>query len=380
MKLVRSRYALRVLGGDSGGDLREAGVVRDERERSGGGRLGGDHAERLGEDRRDRGDVGQGDQLRQVPVLERPGEERARRSRSLELLAVVAEADDDGPRVDVPQRLEEDVHALVPQELAEVEDGRLVLGEERLEPVRVPLVGQPLVRVAGVRRIGPALGDQVAQRLVARAAGRTRRRRRPAGRRARGRRGRRPRRAPCGCAPSRRRPPRRPRATLSPTRDSSSFPRIEYSSSRAVRLDRVPGPRRRRHGPAEHDVVREHEVGRQMRPERFGVRRHVALAFVRGQVLHETHIHALVLVEHEGGQQPADVRADDGRPAEVVFLRVRLLREHGHVVAGAAPLARERARVHVRPGPAEQVPVPEQDAHRDIFTPAMSQDQVPRHG
>ena len=39
----------------------------------------------------------------------------------------------------------------------------------------------------------------------------------------------------------------------------------------------------------------------------------------------------------------------------------RLLAQDGHVVPGAAPLARELARVDVRPGAAEQVAVPEQD-------------------
>ena len=46
-------------------------------------------------------------------MLERPGEERARRRLPLELLAVVAEADHERPRVDLAQRLEEQVDALV---------------------------------------------------------------------------------------------------------------------------------------------------------------------------------------------------------------------------------------------------------------------------
>jgi hypothetical protein len=47
---------------------------------------------------------------------------------------------------------------------------------------------------------------------------------------------------------------------------------------------------------------------------------------------------------------------------------VRLLREHDDLVPGAAPLARERARVDVRPGPAEQVPVPEDNLHAASLT------------
>jgi hypothetical protein len=45
--------------------------------------------------------------VHEVAVLERPGEERARRRRSLELLAVVAEADDHRARVELAQRLEQ---------------------------------------------------------------------------------------------------------------------------------------------------------------------------------------------------------------------------------------------------------------------------------
>ena len=48
---------------------------------AGGGSLGRDHAERLGEDRRHDGDVGERQQVHEVPVLERPGEERAAAAR-----------------------------------------------------------------------------------------------------------------------------------------------------------------------------------------------------------------------------------------------------------------------------------------------------------
>ena len=47
--------------------------------------LGRDHAERLGEDRRHDGDVDERQQVHEVPVLERAGEERARRRQRLEL-------------------------------------------------------------------------------------------------------------------------------------------------------------------------------------------------------------------------------------------------------------------------------------------------------
>ena len=61
------------------GDLGEARVARDERRPAGGGGLGRDHPERLGEDRRHDGDVGERQQVDEVAVLERAGEERPRR-------------------------------------------------------------------------------------------------------------------------------------------------------------------------------------------------------------------------------------------------------------------------------------------------------------
>ena len=98
-----------------------------------------------------------------MAVLERAREERARRRARLELLAVVAEADDDRASVDPPQRVEEDVDALVVEQLPEVEDGRLVARRTSGEPLGVALVGQPLVRVAGVRRIvAPASSSSAA--------------------------------------------------------------------------------------------------------------------------------------------------------------------------------------------------------------------------
>ena len=91
---ARCRSARRVLLGDARGDLGEPRVVRDERRHARGRRLGRDHAEGLGEDRRHDGDVDERQQVHEVAVLERAGEERARRCERLERLAVVAEADD----------------------------------------------------------------------------------------------------------------------------------------------------------------------------------------------------------------------------------------------------------------------------------------------
>ena len=63
---------------EPGGDLREPGMARDERRTAGRGGLGGDHPERLREDRRDHAGVGQGEQVDEVPVLERAGEQDVR--------------------------------------------------------------------------------------------------------------------------------------------------------------------------------------------------------------------------------------------------------------------------------------------------------------
>ena len=212
------------------GDLGQAGVAGDERRRARGGRLRRDHPERLREDRRDDGRVGEREQVDEVAVLERAGEERSRAGRRLERLAVVAEADDHGAGVDLLQRLEQDVDALVVEELPEVDDRRLVAGEERGEPLGVALVRQPLVRVAGVRRIlrAPPRAGRPAPRRAG--AGATRRRRRRAAPRGHARRGRPRPPAPPGCGRSRRRPPRPARARPDPTRTA---PRCRAASTRA---------------------------------------------------------------------------------------------------------------------------------------------------
>ena len=80
----------------------------------------------------------------------------------------------------------------------------------------------------------------------------------------------------------------------------------------------------------------------------------------RGEVLEQPRLEPLVAVEHEHGQQAAgQLGPDDARAAEVVLLRGALLADDRHVVPGEAPLPRERARVDVRAGAAEQVAVPE---------------------
>ena len=143
-------------------------MAGDERRRARGGSLGSDHPERLGEDRGHDGRVGERQQVDEVAVLERAGEEDVRPGQALELVAVVAEADDHRARLDVAQRLEQDVDALVVEELAEVDDRWLGLVEELRETLGVALVGEPLVGVARVGRIAACLLDEAGERLGAR--------------------------------------------------------------------------------------------------------------------------------------------------------------------------------------------------------------------
>ena len=115
---------------------------------------------------------------------------------------------------------------------------------------------------------------------------------------------------------------------------------------------------------AEQHVVREHEVGRQQLVHGARVRSDVGLALRVREVLQQTGLEPLVLVEHEHRQQPVgQLGHDDLCAAEVVAVGVPLLADDDDVVARAAPLARKRARVHVRAGPPEQIAVPEDDAH-----------------
>src|SRR5207247_5447861 len=115
-----------ILGFQALRDFRQPRVASDERRRAGGSGLRGNHPESLREDRRDGRDVGKREQMDEMTVLERSGEERSRRRDRLQLLPVVAKADDQRARADAAQRLEQDVDALVVQKLAEVDDRWLV--------------------------------------------------------------------------------------------------------------------------------------------------------------------------------------------------------------------------------------------------------------
>ena len=110
-------------------------------------------------------------------------------------------------------------------------------------------------------------------------------------------------------------------------------------------------------------MVAEDEVGRQLVAHRRSVRLDPDIELLARAVLEQLHAIALVVVEHEDGQQAANVGSHDGSAAEVVALRVRFLREDGDVVPASRPLARELTRVHVRARPTEEVPVPDDDFH-----------------
>ena len=337
----------------------------DERRTAGGRGLRGHHAERLGEDRRHDAGAGERQQVHEVAVLQRAREQRARAGcLRLELGAVVAEADDHGARVDALERLEQDVDALVVEELAEVDDGRLVRREEPGKPFGIPLVRQSLLRVARIRRVAARFLEEAGERR--RAAPRPELLDVHAGRDLvhavdvadhlleHG-------------ADMRRADEHRIRAL-----EALPAPHLELRVAAhrvlelgAVRLDRVARAARCADRPAEQHVVREHDVGRQQLPERSRVRLDVALPLLGGQVLQSGRLEPLVAVDDEHGQQPiGQLRPHDARAAEVESLRMRLLADDDHVVARARPFARERARVDVRARAREQVPVPEQDPHR----------------
>src|SRR3954454_24038317 len=96
-------------------NLGEAGVAGDEWWATGGGSLGGDHPKRLREDRWHHARVRQREQVSEVAVLERTGEQRLDTELGrgcLERFALGPESDDDEPRRDPGERIEEDVHAL----------------------------------------------------------------------------------------------------------------------------------------------------------------------------------------------------------------------------------------------------------------------------
>jgi hypothetical protein len=237
-----------------------------------------------------------------MAMLERSREEHAQVTRDvLELRPVVAEADDHGPRVDARKRLEQHVHALVAQELPEVDNCRLVAREELAEPPGIPLVRETLARVPGVRRVVARLLDEGDQCLLARL------------------------RTPLLDVDARRdlvdsldvaadllhhladvgRPDeRRARACkhLSPPRLELRTPPHRVLELRAVGLHGVVSARARPDRSAEQYVVAEEHVGRQMLAHRGRVGLHPCVELGTTAVLQQLDPVALVPVEHECGK------------------------------------------------------------------------------
>ena len=191
-------------------------------------------------------------------MLERAREKRARRRDRLQLVAIVAEADDHRLRVETARAPRAAGGRLVEDQLAEVDDGRHVA------PRRTRRSARRCPRPAADRSRCPdsagrvRLPEQLAKAPPRAAAAGTRRRRRPAAPRARGRRARPRPRAPRGCAPSRRTRPRAPRAIATP-RGKLLVAAHRVLELRAVRLDDVARAGRRGDGSAEHDVICEDE-------------------------------------------------------------------------------------------------------------------------
>ena len=93
----------------------------------------------------------------------------------------------------------------------------------------------------------------------------------------------------------------------------------------AMRLDDVAAAARRSHGPTQQDVVDEDEIGRTVLAEGARVRLDPGLELCARAVLNALDLVALIAVQHEHGQQPADVRRGRSGAAEIEALGVRLL-------------------------------------------------------
>ena len=255
---------------------------------------------------------------------------------------VGAEADDDEACVERLHRLEQHLHALLLDQLPEVDDGRGITGEELLEPLGVPFVRQALFRVAGVGRVGARCLEQ------------------------RGKRGgsileheqvdvdtRRHLVHDTGLADDvGQDAPDVLRADVGDlrVRERLAPPLLELGPAAhrvlelgAVRLDAERLPGGGADGAAEQDVVGEDQVGRQQLAERGRVRLDVRGLLCVGELLQQLRAQPLVAVEHEDRQEPVrELGVDDGGRAEIELLRCALLADDDDLVPGLAPLTRER--------------------------------------
>ena len=236
----------------------------------------------------------------------------------LECLPVVAEADDHRARIDVAQRLQQDVDALVVEELPEVDDRRLLVLRER------PPAARRCPRPGAARSALPGFGGS------RRASSSS-----PASASARGRGRQSSTSTPGGtswtrstwpttsCSTSRMcaEPTKTASACSSaslPHAPSASLPRIEYSSSDPCALTANRAPLAAPTGPPSRTwFAKTRSAGRCSRSAAaFALDPRVELG--PRAVLDELHLVALVAVEHEHRQQPADVRPYGDGAAEVV--------------------------------------------------------------
>ena len=295
-------------------------MPRDDRWAPGCRSLGGDHPEGLGEHRGHDARVREGEQVPQVPVLERPREEHPdveRPRQRLERRPLGAEPHDHGPRVQPVDGLEQDVDALLLDQLAEVDDGRRVAVEERREPAGIPFVRPALLAIPGVRRVPPCLVDQGGERGVA-ALGTPQvdvdpgRHLVDTGNRT----------ADLsehlpdvgGADEGRARVPQR----LPPPLTEIGTAPHRILELGAVRLHGERLPRGDADGTAEQHVVREDEIGGRESTHRRGVRFDPPVQLLPGAVRYPPHLVSGVAVDHEDGQKRPDIRPHRRRTSEVV--------------------------------------------------------------
>ena len=248
----------------------------------------------------------------EVPVLERPGEEgrdTACRGTLLQCRALGPEADDDETGTETGQRVDQDMDALLLDQLAEVDDDGSLRAKEGSSRVALPPSGSrssAFQDSGGSRRASSSRSASAASR-------------------------------DCGTHSS----------MSTPGGTSTTFSVWPQTSAKTLRMcsepTNVPGrraanlpPRRETRvaahrvlelgtvcldcewcsggGPdraAEKHVVREHDIGRQERPERGGVRLDPVVELLARTVLHAAHVVAVIAVEDEDRQQAPDVGSQD---------------------------------------------------------------------
>src|SRR4051794_33392162 len=235
--------------------------------------------------------------MAEVAVLEGAREEHAFARGSLQLLARRPEADDDGSRVEVRERLEEQVHALLLAELPNVDYSRSLPGEELLEP---PGVAGVRLSLRGGRRVPVRLLEERGERLIPRT--------RPELLDIHARRDDTHTLGPaddlCEDAPDVLGPGEnlgRGGQALARPGAELLVPAHRELEFRSVRLDGEGHARCGADRRTEEDVVREQEIGRQVLPHDGRVLRDEAVAFGPAQVLEVAGLHVRVAVEHEDG-------------------------------------------------------------------------------